>query len=644
MKIYLLPVFYFLMYVCTSPVMAGLTHGDWLQGDMPNALTVVMHPAEGVAVRSFRSLDVSDAKRMADVPEADWEIPLRPDAGWFGELDIELPEGADLAYPLSIELSLTTIDKKDLLPASTNEVREIFWDADMNLVSDKAPVRYRPRVRTWTVPEHPASEHYILPLVEAPMDSNSGWGGGAMFSMLCEIKDAQGQVLYRGRPIEVFAENRNSRPTAWNLEEAEQSGTLSDPGGYNEVVKRGALPPTWAAWNEIDAVWVNAEMAEQFTTDAARLRRLLLMGVWVHADEEPLGELATALDVKLPTRVLLGGLSDLSEGGWSASAIRQHYGNSSRSFWDSSPDLSMDEEPYLANRYRLFAPLRPWFMAWTLGLLGAFLLAVLIALPTVFVLFKGQRRLLLWIWVPAVCGAFTLTICLGLFVLPRETRVDVTEYRLAVAGWPECYVQSVGRALVWGERSITWSAPGESFRIWDGAGGEDAARKDRAEQSPKGQLWTQDRIRPGTLTKIETATFMEAELPVQVEDGIITATAALDAVAIWSEGCWHIAGPMEPGQQAELAELPTKLRLAGLPGRLRNILPQTHSHSCSTGVCRSSEKETHSYDPYEGDMLVLAQMKEGSPVLQVDSPADSTHKSVIWMIQIQEHQEGGEHE
>jgi hypothetical protein len=118
----------------------------------------------------------------------------------------------------------------------------------------------------------------------------------------------------------------------------------------------------------------------------------------------------------------------------------------------------------LDNQVDLFWADRKSYLAWTLGWLGAFAAGTAVLLGVVSLRFKGERRVAIWWALPV----WALLCSAGLWaggaqVLERRPRADVTEYRLAMAGWPEMHCRAVATALTFQPGRSEWTLPPEAI-------------------------------------------------------------------------------------------------------------------------------------------------------------------------------------
>lgn len=391
-----------------------------------------------------------------------------------------------------------------------------------------------------------------------------------------EVRDEAGREVCRGMlPARRLAES--SRALVGMAENDATLKRLTERSGTIDLV--GDLPDELAAYRQVRSIWFTEPLWEQMAGREALLRQLLLGGVRMTGETGLVERIQVALGTGKDGRAGLEAATPGSLASGGPLSLRSL--NLARIQQKGEEGRKRLETSLFENEANLFAKNLNSFVIWTwLGWL-VFAGGVVAILSVVFFRHKGERRVAVW-WV--LPGWTTLSAMVlwggGKLVLDQQARVDVTEYRLAMAGWPDMHCRAVATALTFEPGRPEWVLPKNATTVGNRRETLDGwwARRD---------AWThasEKRLQPprkptGMAIELEAGWFEPTQMPVQVEDGgldspgrWLVAGEDVDGVVALVEGKWRDLGPMKTGDRVDpqqaVAMKPN--RVAGLPTQLDN--------------------------------------------------------------------------
>ncbi len=632
----------------------ALSYRDWIAA-APEAgapLALILEPASNGCVQQTQQ--VRPELRPFHPAAGDYEfyeVPARPSGGYLGQMILLQDTGIQPPGPLTVSLTFHPVEIEDLLPptgrahaAATNKAA-LKWHEPMGLLNAAAPLRLERFRRSWSVASLPPAERFALPFI-LPRAGMGGFRHGNnenLFTCLCEVRDARGTVLLRKQAVELFHSGRvyYGGGTAWVMGEPEADRYLRESAGINHSETVSELPSLMEPYAEAVALWVSADAAGKEPLTPAMVRRLLLMGIWIFGRESTVSNLAVAAGVPGPGPVLLGGLRGVTLPLGREDKGKQHLGHDQESLWDaylgSLPGLT-NPVAVLENHRDLFQSLKGRYLGWTIGMLGLFFGLACIGLPVAFWKLKGARRLALWWLIPAAAAAIACaSLAGGQLLLPRLPQTDLTEYRFAVAGWPEVYCWSVNRSLTFEERTVAWNLPAGSF-VLPGRYGSAPAGPEWFDESGGQLARGLAGLKRGQLFIEETAGFRDLPLPVAIAGGAVRPNALkilapLRKVHVWDSGAWHSLGDLQAGQTA-LVPVGPGTNLFGLPQRIRDCFP---SYTIETNPCPNCGK-VHEVGAATravfSNTWIVAALDAGPAAAQPAMPDAQDESRAVWIIQL----------
>lgn len=608
---------------------AAAAHGDtWADWLAPAANAPV--------VAEFESGWALESKTASAYSEAERIVPLN--LGYDGSLVFRLAPGAEPPPgPLQVRVSFSV--------AAPNEMN---WPANNDLPDDFVPMvlpQARPRppvaedVRRLP-PEFPLRVPVVRPWdCRTPISFHTD-RPAALFGRYAAF-DGTGREVCRGfLPASRLVENRRSLAGLVDADEALKQVT-SDLGSLERVRD---LPNEMEAYRQIRGIWFTESLWNEVQGRTALLRRLLLSGVRLSGEtalvERIRGALGTGRDGQAvaasarPGRWNSGGefsLRQLTPCAPSAASLRK--GNVG-----APPRPSL-----LDNQVDLFWADRKSYLAWTLGWLGAFAAGTAVLLGVVSLRFKGERRVAIWWALPV----WALLCSAGLWaggaqVLERRPRADVTEYRLAMAGWPEMHCRAVATALTFQPGRSEWTLPPEAIvydRDYEHLDGW-WARRD-ALRDADGLRLRLPRRPTGREIKLEAGWFEPTALPLVPEDGTserpgrwLVAVQDVDAAFALVAGEWRQLGALKAGERRDPAAAPVvpDNELAGLPKALAD---EFHPWLKNT-PCRDPKRPpaiAAEPPPSRHDWVVVALKRDVPPRVAPTWETTRLKGRTIWVLQ-----------
>jgi len=633
------------------PAVQGISYREWAATPAAAPISILLEPVSNGCVAATQP--VNRSQRGHDQNYSD--VPSRPSGGYLGQIVIRQQAGARMEFPLTVFLSFPNVNVEDLLPPAgqshsnaTTKVN-LKWHLPMGLLNPDSPVQPEQFRRSRSIARLSPADRVTMPLLLPGMMRGGFRPGGNnanMFSCLCEIRDARGTVLLRKQMIELFygGNGYNQNNTAWVMNEPEADRYLRESVGINTSFTIRELPPLMEPYAEIDALWVSAEAVQTAAINQDMLRRLLLMGTWIFGRSATISNLTAMAGISGPGSVLLGGIQPLgkkSEDEHQALTI-----NHADSLWDNSANNSNNGKtnaaPVMENRRDLFQPLKSWYSGWTLSVLGIFFGVACIGLPIAFWRLKGSRRLVLWWLIPAVTISIGIVSLVGgKWLLPREPRADITEYRFAYADWPEVFCRSVNRSLTFEERQVVWSLPNGSF-VFPARSRSNSVGPEWIDESAGRVVHGIAGLKRGQIAIDETAGFRSLPLPVAIGYNMtnhpeLKVLAPLRQVHVLENGSWYRVGDVQAGQVI-MAPFGAKTNaIFGLPDRIAHCFP---SFDFQPGVCKNCGK-VHEVDKnlamaFSNTWIVAALSVEPAAA-KPTMKNTRTESRAVWFIQIPMH-------
>ncbi|MEI7438007.1 MAG: hypothetical protein WCL16_14485, partial [bacterium] len=461
----------------------AVSYRDWVALPAPAAaaLSILLEPASNGCVEATQSVDQSERGYGRTDSKNRHEVPSRPAGGYLGQMIIRQHPGARLDFPLTVSISFPEVLIEDLLPpvaqrhSISNVATKLLWHQPMGLLNPVSPVRPERFRHSWSITHaSPTGSVTLLPLILSRMTAGGFRSGGSanLSSCLCEVRDASGTVLLRKQLVELFCPGNGygGGGTAWVMNEPEADRFLRESASINNSQTIGALPPLIESYAEINALWISDEATRSATLTRAMLRRLLLMGTWIYGRNMTVSNLTAMAGLSGAGSVLLGGIQGVALPLANNSEAKSHQShNNENTLWDNYSYINNQNGitnalTVMQNRRDLFQPLKSRYLGWTYSVLGIFFGVACIGLPVAFWRLKSSRRLMLWWLIPLTTVLISgVSLIGGKWLLPRQPQADITEYRFAVAGWPEVFCRSVSRSLTFEERQVSWKMPADHF-------------------------------------------------------------------------------------------------------------------------------------------------------------------------------------
>jgi hypothetical protein len=624
----------------------GISYEEWSAPSDGSSVEVRFNPVDDGSVDSYQVVYIDDNPHLQEnEAQRDWEIPSRPIGGVCGEIHITRSDAQKPTLPLTCQILFSQVLKDDLLPPASNNVHDLYWDQPMDLLDKDSPLRVVRYLQSYDLSQ--TNSHILLPL-ELPFIPNRCNFFNMQHPLLscrAEITDVEGNIIARRLLIECFAANHSGGPShAWVMDEPEADRLLREFAGIQNAVTVNAFPPQLYSYFEVAALWMSTEQWEKNLLPISFLRKLLLMGVWIYGRNETIAAITDSLDLPQPGAVLLGGIEVPNKPTVPAKTRAGHYNESGHTFWENYLYIGDEKNTaVLENRKDLFQPLKRSYISWSLAVLLGFGLFTAVGLPMAFVLLKGAQRVKMWWYIPILTVVFALVGWIGgQLVLNRIPRSDVTEYRLAYAGWPEIYCQTVARMLHFDQRDVAWQLPPDGSLIpqtqWQ-AHNTRMVSCATAHYST-GTVYALAGLSRGSLLTREFASFRKGSLPVQREGDELAASAPLRAVHIRHKGKWYSIGQMLKGHRISLADLKTPIsEIKTLPAPFRKLFERRPSSSaCSGEHCTPVMQEVQANpeydDPFASDWILVAISENEHPAVRYNDD-DAFHEGrVIWIIQL----------
>lgn len=562
----------------------AISYREWasLPSQEVSPISIVLEPAATSLVHeTTTTIEVWSGNRRQH-----HKVPKRPLGGYLGQIIIQQREGVRLQYPLTLTLLFPSVEKDDLLPLAESS-EAVAFHLPMGLLNPDAPLRAARFRRNIRLDTPTSSGRITVPLLLSNIYERRGLRLPTpnILSCLCEVSDARGTVLARKQLVELYNPNGyvSSEDGAWVMNEPEADRYLRENAGINRLLTVTEIPTTMEPYTEIDALWLSAEAVRSVALTPAMLRRLILMGVWIYGRAETVSNLVGAAGLDGPGAVLMGGIQAPVEKVERGRSRPHTYGQAfgSPAFY---PDRkNTNAVPVMNNQNDLFDPLKRRYLGWTISILSLFFAVACIGMPVAFWRLKGSRRLILWWLIPAVTVVISVVgLVGGGWFLPRQSRCDITEYRFAVAGWPEVFCHSVNRLLTFEDREVNWKLPRQSFTVpmehhslFKGF-----AHRQWIDETPDFVMHGSGGLKRGQISVNETAFFRSLPIPVAINQTTnppkLKALVPLHQVHVWEHGAWYKLGTLAPGQAVDWSHSAKTHRFLGIPERISECFPSYH--------------------------------------------------------------------
>ena len=595
------------------PLALAETYSEWLaqapQGD--KALSVKSTPVtQGL---DKVSVYLSRAKSK--------EIISRPPGGLVGTLEFTLEAGAlDIESPLKLEFFGLTLTDEDLSEGQRLEPL-FFKGLNSNGLHKNSSLRHKKYRESFYlgVPKQglKAKIPVVLPLVSRSHTSNFYT---PVLSYSLEITDNKGRICGRFLLVDAFAsaQYQQYKYSAWVSGDPEADRLLRDRLGIQHLETIESLPNSLYPFVDVDALWYSEVAWNKNEYTRSQLRKMLLMGTWIHAYPDTVSSIADFIGKRNSGRVLMGGLLEPEK----FASDEKHLRHSGRISIYNNYGLG---HGFVEDSLKRYIDSHRYF---TLGFSIAFASFILLVVPVLFLSLRGRKRLVLWLLVPIVCISFAITgFVFGKHLLPKSSLLSVLEYRFAYLPWKEVYVHDSLEVLNLRPGPVDVSLDASSPLFADLGAGRNIAYRERINREDDNTLISIEPMQLGRRTRQSTGHFANLPLPIEIDSassaGTIIATSNLHSVYIWTDGTWHEVGVVSPGQKllSKRKRRPTKL----IPDHMREIF----SGASVPDISRKKRLEQR----FGGDRVVLA-VTEEEPVLKVQGEELHKRERVIWIIQV----------
>lgn len=455
-----------------------------------------------------------------------------------------------------------------------------------------------------------------------------------------EVTDAKGRLLCRGM-LETRQASESYTVHTFVGEDQDDKTLETIIKSSSEWEKIHALRDVPAAYSDIQNIWFTRSLWDAAKEQPLLLRRLLLLGIYFCGEDPLLPEMRETFRINKSGHLLLGGIGKKPVD----SIRRAQFGQ--LKLYDSNPDddrAETDEEKtQLANATPVFAD-KAAYQIFSVICFCVFLLGTIILLIRVFGFRRGERRVVIWVWLPAWAVFCAIAFyAAGISFLNRKPRVDVTEYRLGVGGWAEMRCQAVVQTYSFTEGRPIWHVP---HGTWGSHLNADERLngfwKRRMEQpGPLEDVYTLNREVGGGLVKNEFIWFEEIAPPLQKETrdetSVLHVQADLDGVWLLANGQWRAFGPVDAGTTLAVESGTPIERFSGLP----EVIEKKFDWKIKTNKPCSHPEHAH-YDPDEQptitipkhDWITVALQTNTPPRINVDWGTETiTEGRTIWVTQ-----------
>lgn len=616
------------MWLGAGAVASAMTWGEWEASIPDSVIQVEFHQL--FEKREYVSYDTADA--------------LIKSYGYIGYLEFTADEDAAKSPqgPFSIRLSYSPVHGQHLDWPQENKIPRGFIPTPL----PKAPMQPNLKIIEFT-------DFDSLP-IRIPVDLPKGdvrgyWTGhatmpGAIFPVY-ELRDATGRVLCRGRM------------NACNSRIQERLNTLVGSGDIDDTLRRALentkqekierLPEYTEAYNDISYIWFTPDLLASMEGREDFLRRLLLLGINFQGAAEDVAALREKLGGTRTGWIFNGGFGKAAP----SKTTRVNMLDNLELRTCDSDDAECRTKPrsLLDNEGLVFQPDRRAYQNWTVACLLVFTLGCCVILFLVFARRRGEQRIVVWVGLPvwSVLAAI-LFYAGGLLVLNRNAKLDVTEYRLGVAGWPEMYCHAVIHTMSYTGGRAAFELPRGT---WSGSIFPHEHRLDGYWQrhdevrSPERLQCRLNRTQGGDANVWVYFWFEEAALPLvketESESGAVIGfrlTEDVDGVWLFADGKWLQFNATKAGEYI-YPELGYEIHaLYGLPKRLDSALHwrQSENKRCTDPTHNHpipEEPEPAIHIP-KHDPVTVVLKKNTTPRVKADwqQPLDEKGR-VVWITQ-----------
>ncbi len=592
------------------------THGDswdeWLDPGDDSRITAEFRPGWVV-----ESEELSGRCSAHDL--------LQPNRGYTGDILFNRAPGADAVRgPFSIRLLYSVAASAEMNWPDNDELLPLDF-VPMPL-PDVAPRRTAAETVHVITDGLPATVPVLLPASCGDVDSYRSRHSSALFCRY-EALDAAGRVMCRGI-LSAFRLREDARLLVGMDDADEAMKEVTRQSGAIERV--GDLPDEMSAYRQVNGIWFTDSLWIRMEGREDLLRRLLLAGIPISGETGLVSRIQSALGTGWQGRALAG--SVVAGANWRSGCPMSFRDLNLKNFPSSGKCQKDDDvESVFENEGRLFKSRRNSFLVWSLTGLFVFCAGVAAALILILVRRKGERRVIIWWALPAwTLLCFVLIWALGLIVLDRRNRADVTEYRLVMAGWPEMHCRAVASAMTFQPGRPEWKLPAGAVLYDPVDRGLDGwwNRLDSEFSGDCATLRLPQRM-TGNRLELEAGWFEPASAPVtlkpadddQSDERLISATDDLDGVYVLAHGKWRALGAMKKDAVLDpfAADALEDNRLQGLPSIISDAFSDWHwRQSCENDV---------------GDLVVVAWKRDVPSRMAPAWKNALVSGRVIWVIQ-----------
>jgi len=644
-----------LMWLVLCVFCAGVyaeTYLEWEAASTVSGVAELQFFPVGGTIDRYQVVKVDDNLPLENIETENWEIPQRPIGGLCGTITIK-PLAMEIAYPLTCTFIYSQVNKKSLLEPGSIARRNLVWGYPMELLNENTQIGQVAFTQdySWTNNEQD-NVHSISLLLPVDRGQHGHMRDNTfILSGRVELRDATGRILDRRLVIDCFwaAPSGTDMDRAWVMDEAEADRLLKDHAGITDCETVFSFPLNYLPYVEVAALWMSASEWEKHPLPVDFMRRLMLMGIWIYGYEDVIDELVQEVQLSAPGVVLLGGCEVPDEITILGQRRNRNY-NVDRTLCETHYS-SQTNQP-LENNLPLFGTLRKSYTSWTLAVIIVYGLLCLIGLPTAFAKLKGSKRIVLWWSVPL--GAMLVGIIGwtgGMLRLDHRPQVDLTEYRLAYAEWPDVYCSTVARLLTFNDDTAFWMLSPDTFYSEMLSNYDHVFHQKLISHSPAEIIYTVDHLQRGHMYNFEFMHFKQHVLPFEVHeeisDIVLQAHTNLQQVYLWRNDEFYIGGAVKAGESVTFNEKSkTSPIIWGLP---TSLVAMFGASECTPSYCPPRNKRYRrnkpalTYDnPFENFWVVMA-LTEEMPEAQFLHEDAVTNGRVVWVVQIPKPLDGGDH-
>jgi hypothetical protein len=478
-------------------------------------------------------------------------LPQPPSHGLFGHIDLSDVETKH--YPLTLTIFYGKMTLRDL--AGQKSAVTVWGDPQGLTVplpaADAPQMRYAigaatgaARIPVWGVPTD--YQHDVF--------NRSAW------SVWAEVRDAYDRLVAYRRLIDAYSipYGTNLAPMAYTTNDPEAERFFQDRNlhGASRQIK---LPLDWPFYARTRALWMSRGTFNPNIPRAA-YRRMLLGGTALVGRPDIVDEVAAAAGVAAGAAVLNAAVLSSSD---PENPLKIPLMPSESSYYNplSTPTLV----PGAALGKAAMTGLR----SYTLAGLGVYAVAMGLVLVVGFAVLKGQKRLRLWLAVPALSIAAALLLWfLAPYCVDFTSKARATEYEYSYGDWPESYRQTQLSALTFGHAPFVWELPAGAQLFQSEAShglrgfSKDASRGYLMTAAPA-KTTVKSPARRGQVTALAAGLWGPSEPPVKMlEGGRWQFLESFDTAWLWTGAIWKNAGAVKAGQTVDPDPLPTLFEMS----------------------------------------------------------------------------------